>query len=325
MPVYNAARYLKVSIESILNQTYRNWLLIIIDDGSTDESLTIAKRYAESDERISIIKMDSPSGGAYEPRKKGIVAATNDIVAPIDADDYVEPDYLVKLIQKKEDTRANIVYPTMWRPVESEDSILVTPTEEILYEAYFNGKDCVKFTLDGWKINCNGGLIDKGLYLKAFNKFEPDLPNTRADELLSRQLLLISPKVAFSEAKYFYRFNEGSITQRKSITNFDFVKNDIKLIGFMRAYYGPSSEEYILANRQAFHSIFDSLRILNKNKYTSVEKKKIYALLLSSKKKVDLLAIARNVSPRYKFIFKFNLKTMKFFLLILDKMLSWRK
>jgi glycosyltransferase involved in cell wall biosynthesis len=85
MPVYNSEKYLKDSIESIINQTFRDFEFIIINDGSTDNSLKIIKEYTKLDERIKII--DQKNTGVSYSRNMGIKKSTGEYVAFIDSDD----------------------------------------------------------------------------------------------------------------------------------------------------------------------------------------------------------------------------------------------
>lgn len=95
VPVFNTEKYLKKCIESILNQSLRNIEIIFIDDGSTDNSLTIIEEYAKKDKRIKIIsKLNEGQGIA---RNMGITEACGQYIAFIDSDDFVEKDMLEKL------------------------------------------------------------------------------------------------------------------------------------------------------------------------------------------------------------------------------------
>lgn len=94
MPVYNAAAYLGEAIESILNQTIKDFEFLIIDDGSTDESLAIIKRYANQDARIRLITR--PNKGFVKTLEEGLAAVTTDLVARMDSDDIVLPNRFEK-------------------------------------------------------------------------------------------------------------------------------------------------------------------------------------------------------------------------------------
>ena len=95
IPVYNGERSLGKCIESILYQTYGNFELILVNDGSKDRSLEICREYAAKDNRINVITQEN--SGASTARNKGIEAANGEWITFIDADDYVDPGYLEQL------------------------------------------------------------------------------------------------------------------------------------------------------------------------------------------------------------------------------------
>ena len=96
VPVYNGEPYLAQCLESILAQDYRNFELILVNDGSTDSSGEICKCYAELDPRIILITQ--LNAGASSARNAGIKAATGKYIVFVDSDDWVDPDYLSILL-----------------------------------------------------------------------------------------------------------------------------------------------------------------------------------------------------------------------------------
>jgi glycosyltransferase involved in cell wall biosynthesis len=94
MPVYNSAKYLAAAIESILNQTFSNFELILIDDGSSDESLSILNKYLELDSRCKV--HSRPNKGIIATRNELVSYARADILAWMDSDDISFPDRLEK-------------------------------------------------------------------------------------------------------------------------------------------------------------------------------------------------------------------------------------
>jgi glycosyltransferase involved in cell wall biosynthesis len=97
MPVYNAAKYLPLAIESILNQTYKDFEFIIIDDGSTDESWEIIKKYSLKDGRIRIIR-NRLNLGICRTLNYGISQARGKYIARMDGDDWSYPDRFFKQV-----------------------------------------------------------------------------------------------------------------------------------------------------------------------------------------------------------------------------------
>lgn len=101
VPVYNAANNLSRCIESILKQTYRNLEIILVNDGSTDESLEICKRYSDIDFRISVVNKNN--GGVSSARNVGLKVASGDYIGFVDADDWIEPEMyndMITMIKK---------------------------------------------------------------------------------------------------------------------------------------------------------------------------------------------------------------------------------
>ena len=98
MPVFNSALFLNKSIESILNQSFKNFEFIIIDDGSTDTSLSIINSYSLLDKRIKLVK-NKINYGICHTLNRGLLMAKGQYVARMDADDWSYPDRLLKQLQ----------------------------------------------------------------------------------------------------------------------------------------------------------------------------------------------------------------------------------
>lgn len=107
VPVYNKKKYLAKCIRSIQNQTFTDWSLILVDDGSTDGSSEICDRFAAVDSRIAVVHQENR--GATSARKTGIANAASDFVAFVDADDLVESEMLQKLWDAQVQYSADIV------------------------------------------------------------------------------------------------------------------------------------------------------------------------------------------------------------------------
>ena len=97
VPIYNAEKYLSKCIESLIHQSYRALQIILVNDGSTDNSLTIAQDYAAQDTRIAIYSQ--PNKGQASARNNGLQYANGEWIAFVDADDYLDTDCYAQLIQ----------------------------------------------------------------------------------------------------------------------------------------------------------------------------------------------------------------------------------
>ncbi len=148
IPVYNVSSYLKKCIESILNQTYQNLEIILIDDGSEDESGKICDLYAEKDGRIVVIH--KKNGGLSDARNVGIGISTGKYITFVDSDDWVQSGYIEHLlaILKKEDADISITRETKVydKGIENEEQVfdinntyIYTPEEAMINMFYRKG------------------------------------------------------------------------------------------------------------------------------------------------------------------------------------------
>lgn len=107
VPVYNTGKYIKACLESVVGQTFRDFELILVDDGSADDSPSICDFYAKNDDRIKVIH--KLNGGVSSARNAGLELAAGEYVTFIDSDDWVAPDYLAKLNERAEISKTDLV------------------------------------------------------------------------------------------------------------------------------------------------------------------------------------------------------------------------
>lgn len=140
VPIYNAERYLIECVESILAQTYKNLEIILVNDGSTDNSLKISEGFANQDSRIKII--NQKNSGVSTTRNTGIDAANGDYICFSDADDVLEIDYVDYLIQLISNENADISYTsqmftTYSRKQVKNDIINLYTNEEATLQIFY--------------------------------------------------------------------------------------------------------------------------------------------------------------------------------------------
>ncbi len=107
MPVYNKRSYLERSLDSVLNQDFSDYELIAIDDGSTDESLEILKKYASKDKRVNVIHTENQ--GVSHARNIGLDNANGEYITFVDADDEIKQNYLSSLYEKMQEIDTDVV------------------------------------------------------------------------------------------------------------------------------------------------------------------------------------------------------------------------
>ena len=118
VPVFNVSQYLRVCLNSILNQTYANIEIIVIDDGSTDDSLIIAKEYEKNYKNIYVIHKEN--NGLGFARNTGLDVAKGKFVMFIDSDDYIKPNYIQELYSAHIDFNVNTVIAGYSRDINGE-------------------------------------------------------------------------------------------------------------------------------------------------------------------------------------------------------------
>ena len=107
MPVYNGEHYIDYSVKSILNQTFTDFELIIVNDGSTDNTREICERFRESDDRIILI--NQVNQGAHHARNNGIKKARGEYYCFFDSDDYIDERMLEDLYDIINDYKSDLV------------------------------------------------------------------------------------------------------------------------------------------------------------------------------------------------------------------------
>jgi glycosyltransferase involved in cell wall biosynthesis len=120
VPAYNAAGTIERTVTSALQQTYSNLEVLVVDDGSRDETATLVRRMAAKDQRIKLLQ--KPNGGLVSARNHGIAHAQGDFIAPLDADDLWHPEKLRKQVAAMRD-EVGLVY--CWsRTIDRQDRVL---------------------------------------------------------------------------------------------------------------------------------------------------------------------------------------------------------
>ena len=155
-PCFNSELFIAQTIESVINQTYSNWEMVIIDDCSTDHSADIILSYVERDSRIRYLKMPFPSGSASLPRNRGIELAKGRYIAFLDSDDIWYPRKLEMQIPLFQDMYVAIVYSWYEKMSEQGEKAnrIVKSALYHTYETLLYGNEigCLTCVVDSWKV-----------------------------------------------------------------------------------------------------------------------------------------------------------------------------
>ena len=208
IPVYNVGSYLEQCIDSILCQSFVNYELILVDDGSTDRSGAICDDYAGKDARIKVIHQ--PNAGLPKARKVGLENAQGDFVLYVDADDWVDPNHLESLVKTAEQRNADVVvcgfnYEFPKRQIKNGNTPITTKGKDVIIE-------CLNNRLHAgvvFKLVKKSVFADNQLCFPKYNFFE--------DMYLTIEILLYANKIESTGlATYHYRFNYSSETHEKN-------------------------------------------------------------------------------------------------------------
>ena len=210
IPVYNAERYLRQCIDSVIGQTFSDWDIILVNDGSKDGSLGICEEYAEKDKRISVI--DKPNGGPRSARNRGLEHAKGEYVYFMDADDWIDPDFLASFFRGTDKDRYDIVFQSFLREYSDghqekmfamNTDTMTSSKEDIICRLY-------KEHVYGWAW-CK--LFRREIVNKKHLRFDESL-NLWEDELFTTEFLRHARTVkTVNSHLYHYRILPGSLMQ----------------------------------------------------------------------------------------------------------------
>lgn len=234
MPIYNVAPYLKKCIESVLKQTYTNFELFLVDDGSQDESPQIIDKYDEQDERV--IAVHQINSGVDAARNIGLERGTGKYVAFIDSDDWYDECYLEKLVTEAEASKAQLV-------VCNFEAVGVDnpPKVKNISSGIFNKESAMKHLLG---YNSFNGYVWNKLFMMSIirdNKLLFQDGYWACDDVLySGDYIYYCDKIAVIEDKlYYYRQNNAGANRvrysgkiefdKKWMCSFDVTKHFEKL------------------------------------------------------------------------------------------------
>ena len=148
IPIYNSSQTLERTINSVINQTYKNLEIILVNDGSTDDSIKICKKYAEKDNRIIILNQENK--GVGEARNHGIDVSTGDFISFVDSDDTMDENLYKELIATQIVTNADIVESGAKVILGKDNEIFPYEKNDkiIIYENHDYMKNYLNFSLN---------------------------------------------------------------------------------------------------------------------------------------------------------------------------------
>lgn len=214
IPVYNVEQYLQRCIESVCGQTLQDLEIILVDDGSTDSSGDICDRYSERDDRIVVIHQGNE--GLVSARQTALRAARGDFIAWVDSDDWIEPDYLLRMAELQDRTGVDVVAADLYLDRYHDSTKLknnipegVYRSEEILPDLIYSGT----FFECGVHPNLVTKLIRKEIFDKLQMRVDPRI-RMGEDAAFVYPCIVAANKIAITDiCGYHYIQRQDSITK----------------------------------------------------------------------------------------------------------------
>lgn len=289
VPVYKVEKYLRHCVESILGQTFRDFELILIDDGSPDQCGIICEEYTEKDKRVTVLHREN--GGLSAARNTGLdwvfTNSNSDYITFIDSDDWIHPQYLEILFRILETNNVAVSVAGFQRVHEYEPGNIKTicelPKEKVL--------DAESFLLEHeWNFNYACGKLYRKKYFKEVRY--PEGKNFE-DTFTTYKILFSGKKVAFLDYPLYYYFynTEGishSLWKPSELAVMEGIQEQIRFYkenGYSKAL---EKEEWLYVNHFAYQicRIRDNKADYKKNrKYIGILRKEMMKLIRQNPEK----------------------------------------
>lgn len=299
VPIYNVERYLNQCVKSIINQTYKNLEIILVDDGSPDNSGKLCDEYKEKDERIIVIH--KKNGGLSDARNAGIEVATGKYIGFVDSDDYIEKDMYELLYNNMLREKAEISCCNRFLVYSNKTEIY----GEKKYYKVMNSQEAIKLA-------CKIGYIGISAYTKLYKRelFENiRYPKGKISEDMYTTYKLFDKanKIVYdSTPKYYYRQRKGSITNSKKI-NTNAIEATKEMIEFVKNKYPEIENDAIKYYLYTAIGVYDNIiktksndeKLLQLKKKILQDVKRYFEIVNKDKeikldRKIQLILIEKN-------------------------------
>ena len=275
IPVYKVEKYLDKCVESVVNQTYKNLEIILVDDGSPDNCPKMCDDWAQKDDRIKVIHKQN--GGLSDARNSGLDIATAEYIAFIDSDDFVSPIFIETLYNDLIETGSDVASVGFFRfsdyskinpqELEKNSKITIFEDNEKFYQLYSN-KNAVDFVV-AWN----------KLYKKSiFDNIKYPVGKINEDEFVAHKILATCNKICFRTSKlYYYLQRNNSIMHtnysEKNTHYIDAFENRIDFFKTIDKTLFYIALADLLEHLIGDYFIKNSIKNLVKQKYNVIYKK----------------------------------------------------
>jgi len=253
VPVYNVEKYLNKCLDSIMTQTYKNLEIILVDDGSTDNSGMICDEYSRKDNRIKVIH--KANGGVSDARNKGLEIASGDFIGFVDSDDWIDCDMYKFLYEGIKTYNADISICGHYDVCYNEILHITHVKKTIIY----NRCEAIEELVNDNTFRCYlwNKLFKKNLFNKIKFPIEFPIVRTNEDKAVMYKLFDQANTIVYlHNVLYFYRKRQGSIYSRpRSFVNiYGNYKAELERYFYLKEKY-PTIENFLF-RKLIYSSLF---------------------------------------------------------------------
>jgi len=245
VPNYNHAPYLQQRIESILNQTYHDFELIILDDCSIDNSRDIIEQYKNNPKTSQIIYNEKNSGGVFIQWNKGIELAQGEYIWIAESDDFADPFFLEELIKQSDKYKdAGLLYSHLrWVDVNGVEKYSQDNSDEIIY---YSGNDFIqkKLLYTTTIFNVSSAIFSRDLYEK-IDKSLYEKMKLCGDYFFYVLLAEKTNVVECCKVLASFRTHDSNTSTKLSLQGADFIEG-IKILDYIISNYKVKPLQYAL-------------------------------------------------------------------------------
>ena len=284
VPIYNVEAFLQRCVESVLIQTYKNWELILVDDGSPDNCPQICDDYALKDCRIKVVHKEN--GGQADARNYGLDVASGAYVMFLDSDDYIHPNMLSTMLKVSLQENADIVQCSFLRGSDDVFPIIDERCSRKLYDnhtIFYSSKQKLILWAKLYKRELWDGVrIPTGIY------YEDDASTWRLYYRSQKTVLISIPY-------YYYYINpKGTMSGHRKRPSMDFIKIYQDRIAFFRE---EKDEDLVKVSQWRF--CMPLMLVYMRGNITQEEKNRILSLF---KDNVKSMITYPNVPIKYRIV-----------------------
>lgn len=294
VPVYNVEKYLPECIDSLISQTYSNIEIILVNDGSTDNSGEICDNYSKIDNRIKVIHKEN--GGLSDARNEGLKNISGKLIMFIDSDDYIDRNLVETLYKNLIKEQADISISAYSILLKNKTKDICTPNTYLT----LNNKESIDYM---YRLKYYSPMINSKLFkVELFDNIYFPVGKLCEDQYTLYKLLYKTKKVVFdSNAKYYYRQRKSSIINSDIYKTNDCIESTKQIMNFVEDKFNEDIESVTL--NHVLLTLFYYNALIKHKIYFSKHNKEISSIIKKYKELIKKTNILSNIKKAQIYLF----------------------